>query len=683
MNLELKLSEQEKLAFAFKLQNYVSLDKENLLTILYEKEDCSYDGGMKLFPSRDSLTAQVKDEILSKLDFNNASPELQKGLINFLLHEWHKIIHEQNGYYHPLDDIFLPFPKTKIQNGEVSFDSEQIQKINLNDLIKENDITLNFSEDFLRDIGKTPFSYVLDVFKDYVKKEVDRSSKHKLKLAILGGMNNEQLVELFFDRTIRRLSSNELSLSSGLFFLSNIEVTRRYVSVLEQEKFLKRVSDIGLLFAVNQELCKEMVEKKEKDDSKIFFQTIKELKVKKDVLEEAKYVYATDPKVRTEVKTLDPYRIGSEFLEDLIKIGAKFAKNDRHKEVVDLGKQIIIAKKLPKEREFRSVLSKTTKTRFSQILDVIKEHEQHTFLRGVEISKYFNNIYGNVSYTIDSSVSDLKTRDKTSELTEFNTKQFNVFDVDKNTNILELIKEELEKGNNPTYLAYRDMIASELVKILETAGKEHSEVYNTYKIFWERYVPYEYDLSVIEKLSDDVSKDILLKKYTFAIRKSEKPLGKAVKESVACLEEQDIAIFTEDEGTVNLIEYDEQNQPLGYVRFFLMKTNKGESALCLDTLEIGDKEFQQNNDHVRAMGLATIQLMLDSNVKYLFGEDSRVSYGLKQGFGDKYMKTKLQKLGTRMILANNQIRGPYSYMYDAFGNWKGETSMLALNWRLA
>ncbi len=686
MSLELKLSEQERLTVAFKLQNHVSLTKETMLGILYEDLDCSYDGGMKLFPLRDSIDDQVKKEVSSKKDFDNTDPDLQKGLIKFLLQQWHKVVYGDYFLTKPLKEVFLPFPKAIIHEGKINFDPEKTQKIKVNGLCEYNDITLNFSEEFLKDIGKTPFCYTLDVFEEYVEQEVDEHPDYKKQLDPLGVINDNRLVKKFFDSTINHLTSNDLNAPTGNFSLVEAETTRRYIDVLVQEGLITKNND---LLGVNQELCKEIIGAKEKDDAKTFVQTIKELKIKKEVLEDARYVYVTDPGVKTAAKVLNPYRIGREFLGDLIKISAKFAKNDRHKEVVDLSKQIIIARELPKEGDFRSALSKSTKTRFSQIMDAIKNHEQIGFSGGVVITKSWNNIYGNISYTIGGDMSDVKTSNPVVELTELNTKQFNVFDVDPNENLTNIITEEAKKGNNPMYLAYRDMIASEMIKILETAGKEHSEVYNAYKIFWERYVPYEFDLTFIYALSDGkVSTNKLQNKYTFAVRKSEKPLDNAVTDSLSCLEDADIKIFTEDEGTVNLIEYGENldgknNQPIGYVRFFLMKTNKGDSALCLDTLEIGDKKFQEYNDHVRAMGLAAIQLMLDSNVKYLLGEDARVAHGLRQGFGDKYMKTKLQKLGTRMILANDQIRGPYSYMYDALGNWKGETSVLALNWRLA
>jgi len=310
-----------------------------------------------------------------------------------------------------------------------------------------------------------------------------------------------------------------------------------------------------------------------------------------------------------------------------------------------MAKQIIKNKKLPNKKDFRGTLSKPDKIFFDTLCSILERNGAEGF--------------------------------KKKDLAQFNT-----LDTKK---VREYVK---EYGNLPenvswmlvnrgVYLIYRDIAVSELIKTLEAAGKEHAKKFNDFKTVWERYNPREYDLSLRENEKKQFS-------YRFSITKNPDEWNKAASKASSCLWGDKLLrtfYVANDLGTINLLAYKE-NEIQGYLRMFLMnRTKEDETVLALDSLEVPHKEFSRHKDLVRAMGLAAVQLGLDANFKYVFGADSRVRYGPRQAFGNKYAEIRLKKLG--LIINKDEQHYRHCFHFDSVkGECKRKAAVLMHNWRV-
>ncbi|MBI4919501.1 hypothetical protein HY837_06215 [archaeon] len=417
-----------------------------------------------------------------------------------------------------------------------------------------------------------------------------------------------------------------------------------FVDELKRKNII--IEQNGSKYKINKKLIGELLNKAMLEREKEFFTKLKAAKVDTDQLLKAEYVYVPNPTGKARATILDPYKFCTEYLVDLVSKAGEHAKNDRQKEAVGLAKEIIIAKKMPAERELRKVLGKENKTYLENLI------------------LFLNTAKG---FDLDQEGAD--------------TRLFNIFDSKdlrnkiNNKEIIELPKKV------SIYSAYRDVIVSELLGILQSMGKTHPNLYENFFTFWDRYDPTLYDLTLIKEKGD------LKKEYHFQLTRDVDLLDQTRKISNACLTKEQLKGFAEDLGTLKMV-ISHDGVPSGYIRCFVMETKKGEPALALDTLEVGHpgmigkdvlKPFPALIDSVRAMGLASIQLMMDANMKYLLGKDGRINHGLKQAFRDKQIKLKdMRKLGKPYP----STYGTYTMHYDLdTGIFNGEANVLFYNWR--
>ena len=392
---------------------------------------------------------------------------------------------------------------------------------------------------------------------------------------------------------------------------------------------------------VKRKRLEEILRAKHAHEHREALQTLTRAGVKPKVFESGSYTYLPHPKGKVRGRILDPYAIGEQYLEDLLQTVPEFATNPRQKDLIHLATRVIQAKKLPEKKDVMGALSKPNKV-FFNALTAPFDHEEENIPRGAP------------------------------------SRQFNVFDSGSTREALQqglpfpIPEDRKLKGGELLYLAYRDVLVSELLSILEAAGKTHRNLFEDFRTVWQRFNPREYDLPhVIFEVPIT-----LRERYHFAPTRDPHVLNAAAEAAGSCHggHMDLIRKYVSDPGTVNLIVY-EGKKPKGYVRLFLMarQGKEHETVLALDNLEIGWKGFKESNDTVRAMGLAVTQLGLDANVKYILGNDARVKFGIRQAFGNRYMKAELQKIGREDI---------YGYGFGNGGLWKGEASMLMLNWRV-
>ncbi len=336
---------------------------------------------------------------------------------------------------------------------------------------------------------------------------------------------------------------------------------------------------------------KELKQARYKKEEDRLCASLNALAVDSKALEEKRvYIYIPDPEKNVEGIRLDPYSIGELFISDLLKTAPAYVQNERQKDAVAVALEIIVNKSLPSENAFMQVLCKDNKIFFSSLLAEIKKQ----------------------------GGGSLPSRD------------FNVYDSGRTIPFL--------NGESAAYLLYRDTAVNELIRILESAGKEHERVYHNFRIVWKRFNPREFDLPV------HFSKKDLHSSYRFSLTSDAKKLSRAIKRSGSCLSDMEAKTIADEVGTLNLI-ISYGSKTAGYARLFMAETDKNESALLIDTIEVNHKDFDNAIDTIKATGLAVIQLGLDMNVKYVLGDEGRVRY-IRRGFGNKQVKTKLIKLGS-------------------------------------
>ena len=126
-----------------------------------------------------------------------------------------------------------------------------------------------------------------------------------------------------------------------------------------------------------------------------------------------------------------------------------------------------------------------------------------------------------------------------------------------------------------------------------------------------------------------------------------KLISEAATESGGCINYDIIKAHTSERGTFYLVAFD-KDKPIGYSRLFMTKkAEDSQPILAIDTMEVGHKQFTENTDKVRAMGLAINQLCLDANVQTAIGIDARVKYGYSDGFKNKTISNlKIIRVGS-------------------------------------
>jgi hypothetical protein len=419
------------------------------------------------------------------------------------------------------------------------------------------------------------------------------------------------------------------------------EVSKKMTRELLRRGFvMKSDYDYDSRYVVRSERCNNMIKKRGKIIRGEVIKRTSENGVNLSK-QRIKYTYVPDSNGRFKKGNLDPYRIGEEYLADLIGEFKSRAKQGRQSELAGVAKEIINNHRVVSKKDFKRAVSKPIKIVYA---NVIKKQ------KGLSFGKK-------------------------------STRQFRLFDMGGATPNHYYNFEDKLMDENGLYLLQRDLVVGEMIAALSHGKKKgFGGIGDDFRIFWERYRPEQFDLHVTKYSAEVYQKD-LRKEYSFRCNSDEKTLETAVKSSGACLEPEDISLYTWDPGTLNLIGY-RGEYPIGYTRLFLTEDGEGKSALALDTMEVGHKEFEKHWDWMRAMGLATMQLGLDLGVKYIFGGDSRVKYGPRQAFGDVYKnKTRLRKIGEEEI-ERWGITGTMEFDFSkAYPIWEGKTSILFRNWR--
>lgn len=504
---------------------------------------------------------------------------------------------------------------------------------------EETSVDVSFTKLTRENIGQVP--EVFHVSYGYLEKLVSIEEIARMTQKIGGDKNLAQdLVQKSIDKILNILASQS----------AKETLSKEFITGLQEQDIISKECDEDGGYEVNREKVSKLIKRKEKQDQKGCIEFVKSSGANPDVLRRKTYVYTPDLSKPVKGKKLDPYSIGEQFLDDLLVVAQTYASNQRQQDLLMLSKQIIKEKNLPSKDDFIRILSKPNKQFFSDL---------QTVLERLKIEQNDNK----------------------------KCRQFNFLDDEEIKGNLALV-DSPEKWSNfgvhGLYLSYRDIAVSELLSIMETAGKDNQQVYTDFSTVWNRFKPQIYDLSTTEfrnEFRHVFNNGGLKSQYRFSVTRDPDLLFRAVKNSGACLNEKGVKTFVGDKGTVNLCAY-HGNNLIGYIRFFLMKANDNKLALALDTLEVGGKEFDNNIDTVRAMGLASIQFGLDANVKYILGGEGRVSCGLRQAFGNRYMKTNLKKLGLTNF-GRHSRNGPYSYRFDSStGEYKSKTSLLMLNWRI-
>ncbi len=472
-------------------------------------------------------------------------------------------------------------------------------------------------------------------------KQKIKQTLEKLSNTYTGIRTNEEISARLVEDYLSSILKNEVENSARSELLTQLVRNLQENGLISKE--IKRAPGVYNLIPKG---ISKLLKKREEIEIKRAEGLFKEHNLNLEALSK-KYSYITDKTIKPSGEVLDCFKMCEEFQNDLVSITEKLAKNERHKKLTGLAR-VVLNEELPNEQELIQALSKENKQYYYAFRKLLKqvEPEKHQ-TKGI--------------------------------------KAFNTQDLPEQRKII-LSGEETAMlksyASSWLYRFTRDIIFSELIKILETAGPEHRDTYESCKIFWERYDPTQYLLENIKSLSEGhVTKRDLKKEYKFRVSKDPQVLCRAAINADSCLKDKmDMnQWYSSDPGTINLI-VEAREKIQGYVRCFLMKTKKNESVLAIDTLEIGHKDFLKYNDYVRAMGLATIQLGRDLGVKYIVGTEGRLKFGMQQGFRNKKMKTKLQKLGE--VNYEGKSYRPYSFEFNkTTGEWEGEVSVVYQSWK--
>jgi len=447
------------------------------------------------------------------------------------------------------------------------------------------------------------------------------------------------------------------SLSEGILGATWEKVSTSVTSEAQKEGLVKKHKHPWRdpVYKVEKDKLGNILEGKTKREMQVFLgeQLVKD-KVNPIAWDGVTYAYVIDPnaEVPEGARVLDPFRIGEEYLADLMTIMAKYVTGGKQEDKLAIARELILNGRIPSMEEVTKVLAKPSKKLLKEILEAA-EGEQ---------------------------------------LLTPTSRAFNVFarEDPRNANVRTLQREARNLGQGAQYTAARDLIVSDLLQLFQQNGGK--DRHRDFELVWQKYHPELFDLPNIN-FRVDVGQNMtteysdqgefpteLLPAYIFSVERNMSRLEEAAQKSRSCMHGQDIVGFLNDPGSVNFVQLVD-GRPDGYGRILYM-TDKdtGKPVFAVDTYEVGHKQFLKRNDRLRAMGLATIQLALDSGVQDLIGKDKRVSYGLRQAFGNKQQKYNLKKHG----ILNTQ--GQHSFFCYKDYNHQGEidgqkSAMLFHNWR--
>jgi hypothetical protein len=361
-------------------------------------------------------------------------------------------------------------------------------------------------------------------------------------------------------------------------------------------------------------------------------------------VKQKKYVLIPDPTGQFKEGNLDPYKIGEEFLEDLLKTAKRKVSTNRGKGIIAIAEELIKKKNAVNQGDFKKVLNKPNKIWYNDSQGILGEDSL-----GKESSRRFRQFIPGAS---------------------------SIFVKDRND-----IQGHRMLEQSGLYLLQRDLIVEEMIASISKGTKKgNGGIGDDFRIFWERYRPEQFDLDFMKSYLQPHKE--LPSHYSFKVAGRIGAFKNAVGAAGSCLRDASSRAFQNDSGTINLIGYDSEDMAKGYARFYLTEDDRREPSLAMDTIEFGRKDFEGHWDWMRAIGLATMQFGLDMGVKNIFGSDSRVKYGPRQAFGDVYKnETRLTKIGETDFPAWNGMR-PYSFKFDKeSGKYVGKTSILLRNWR--
>jgi len=218
-----------------------------------------------------------------------------------------------------------------------------------------------------------------------------------------------------------------------------------------------------------------------------------------------------------------------------------------------------------------------------------------------------------------------------------------------NKMVLEGILNESTISSN----SFLDIFKGELLKILETTNSEN---YFRFRNFLSRFKPEKYELPY--------NIEYILKRCD-----SKKKFLAVVEKLESCLNEEAVKEQIEDKGTIIFL-LTKNGDDAGYCRLFKMVNEEEGLVLALDTIEVARKDFDMYRDCILAMGAAIVQFAYDSKINYLIGEDSRVGFGLRQGFSNYKKIFCFKKLGARLNSYYDYSYFNESESYVLFEHWR-------------
>ncbi|MFH1065169.1 MAG: hypothetical protein V1734_01545 [Nanoarchaeota archaeon] len=160
--------------------------------------------------------------------------------------------------------------------------------------------------------------------------------------------------------------------------------------------------------------------------------------------------------------------------------------------------------------------------------------------------------------------------------------------------------------------------------------------------------------------------------YVFRLTKNAEELQAATIAAGSCIRKREWEYYAadlSDNGSVYLTAF-HNKEIKGYARMFIMKNDKEEPVLAIDTIEPPKQDFEGSKDLIKAMCLASVQLGMDIGAKYIVCNDARINYGPKEAFGNTERKMKLTKIG----------RKDTTY-YKMRHDYTGDVYVLMQNWR--
>ena len=370
-----------------------------------------------------------------------------------------------------------------------------------------------------------------------------------------------------------------------------------------------------------------------------------------DAIKDNRLIYNPDPAAAIPERfegyeKLDPYLIGEMFVDDLLQVvmDRDILTNDRQRNLHSAALEIVRTKSVPSAREFRNYLSKENKLFFSGM------------------QGWFDKFDYNDPIPASS-------------------RQFNSFDfsaIRASNPCADARRAARLMGREfADYTLARDLAVSEMILALQSAGAEHKKLYDDMSMFWSRFQPIQYDFpnSPILEQSGNWARNG--RNYSASIPLDIDELQAAVAESGSCIGGMSGVIknMHDDPGTIMTIHTIE-GAVSGYMRAYLARTDKHEPVLAIDALETRGSSYPFI---VMSMSLSAMCLAMKSGVKYIIGKEGRIA-GPRSGFGGKYMKMNLKKLGRQS--------GLYSYAFPVnhLGcnqgcSFNSQYSLLFNNWR--